>query len=38
MVFIKFNIANPDQQIILIQQAFGDIKEICKNLQHDWGS
>ena len=38
MVFIKFNMANPDQNTILIDQAFEDIKEICKRFQHDSGS
>ena len=38
MVFIKFNMANPDQNTILIEQAFDDIKEICKKFQYDSGS
>ena len=38
MVFIKFNMANPDQKTILIEQAFKDIKEICKKFQDDSGS
>ena len=38
MVFIKFNMANPDQNTILIEQAFEDIKEICKKFQDDSGS
>ena len=36
-VFIEFNMANPDQNTILIEQAFEDIKEICKRFQHDSG-
>ena len=27
--------ANPDQKTILIEKAYEDIKEICKNLQND---
>tara|TARA_B100000989_G_C19259366_1_gene351407 strand:- start:247 stop:420 length:174 start_codon:yes stop_codon:yes gene_type:complete len=38
MVFINFNMANPDQNTILIEQAFEDIKEICKRFQDDSGS
>ena len=38
MVFIKFNMANPDQKTILIEQAFKDIKEICRKFQDDSGS
>ena len=38
MVFIKFKMANPDQNTILIEQAFEDIKEICKKFQDDSGS
>ena len=38
MVFTKFNMANPDQNTILIDQAFEDIKEICKKFQDDSGS
>ena len=38
MEFIKFNMANPDQNTILIEQAFDDIKEICKKFQDDSGS
>ena len=38
MVFTKFNMANPDQNTILIEQAFDDIKEICKKFQDDSGS
>ena len=30
--------ANPDQNTILIEQAFEDIKEICKRFQDDSGS
>ncbi len=30
--------ANPDQKTILIEQAYKDIKEICKKLQEDSGS
>ncbi len=30
--------ANPDQKTILIEQAFEEIKEICKKLQDDSGS
>ena len=38
MVFIKFKMANPDQNTILIEQAFEDIIEICKKFQDDSGS
>ena len=38
MEFIKFNMANPDQKTILIEQAFEDIKEICNKFQDDSGS
>ena len=38
MVFIKLNMANPDQKTILIEQAFEEIKEICKKFQEDSGS
>ena len=38
MVLINFNMANPDQKTILIEQAFEDIKEICKKFQDDSGS
>ena len=38
MVFTKFNMANPDQNTILIQQAIDDIKEVCKKFQDDSGS
>ena len=30
--------ANPDQKTILIEQAYKEIKEICKKLQDDSGS
>ena len=30
--------ANPDQKTILIEQAYEEINEICKKLQHDSGS
>ena len=30
--------ANPDQKTILIEQAFKDIKEICRKFQDDSGS
>ena len=32
------NMANPDQKRILIDQAFKDLKEICKKFQEDTGS
>ena len=38
MVFIKLNMANRDQKTILIEQAFEEIKEICKKSQDDSGS
>ena len=38
MVFFNFIMANPDQNTILIEKAFEDIKEICKNFQDDSGS
>ena len=37
MVFIKFNMANPDQKTILFEEAFEEIKEICKKSQDDSG-
>ena len=37
MVFNRFNMANPDQKTILIDQAYKDIKEICKKLQDESG-
>ena len=30
--------ANPDQKTVLIEQAFKDIKEICRKFQDDSGS
>ncbi len=30
--------ANPDQKTILTEEAFKDIKEICKNFQYNSGS
>ena len=30
--------ANPDQNTLLIEQAFEDIKEICKKFQDDSGA
>ena len=38
MVSIKFNMANPYQNTILLEQAFEEIKEICKKFQNDSGS
>ena len=38
MVFIKFYMANLDQNTLLIEQAFEDINEICKKFQDDSGS
>ena len=38
MVFTKIKMANLDQKTILIEQAFKDIKEICKKFQDDSGS
>ena len=38
MVFFKINMANPDQKTVLIEQAFKDIKEICRKFQDDSGS
>ena len=35
MVFIRFNMANPDQKTLLIEQASIEIKEICTRLQSD---
>ena len=37
MVFYKLYMANPDQKTILIDQAFKDIKEICKKFQDESG-
>ena len=33
MVSIKFNMANPYQNTILLEQSFEEIKEICKKFQ-----
>ena len=30
--------ANPNQKTILLEQAYEDIKEICRKLQEDSGS
>ena len=38
MVFTSIYMANPNQKTILIEEAFKDIKEICKKLQNDSGS
>ena len=38
MVFTKSSMANPDQKTILTEQAYEDIKEICKKFQDDSGS
>ncbi len=38
MGFTNINMANPDQKTILIDQAFKDLKEICKKFQEDSGS
>ena len=38
MAFNNFYMANPDQKTILLEQAYKDIKEICKTLQKDSGS
>ena len=35
MAFNRLSMANPDQKTILIEKAYEDIKEICKNLQND---
>ena len=35
MAFNNFYMANPDQKTILLEQAYKDIKEICKTLQKD---
>ena len=37
-VFIRINMANPDQKTILIEQATKDLIEICKKFQDDSGS
>ena len=34
MVFTSLSMANPDQKTILIEQAYKDIKEICRELQN----
>ena len=36
--FTRIHMANPDQKTLLIEQAFIDIKEICKKFQKDSGS
>ena len=38
MVFNRLHMANPYQNTLLIEQAFKDIKEICKKFQDDSGS
>ena len=38
MVFIKNNMANPDQKTILIEETSKDIIKICKKFQADSGS
>ena len=38
MVFTKFYMANPDQKTILLEQAFLDLKRICKKYQDESGS
>ena len=38
MVFTSIYMANPNQKTILIEEAFENIKEICKKLQNDSGS
>ncbi len=38
MVFNIFNMDNSDQKVILKEQAFNEIKELCKKFQNDSGS
>ncbi len=38
MEFTSLIMANPDQKTILIDQAYKEIKEICKKFQKDSGS
>ena len=38
MAFNRLSMANPDQKTILIEKAYKDIKEICKNFQDDSGA
>ena len=38
MEFIRFQMANPDQKTLLIEQAYKDISEICKNFQNNSGA
>ena len=38
MGFNNFHMANPDQKTLLIENAFTDIREICKKFQEDSGS
>ena len=38
MEFIRFQMANPDQKTLLIEQAYEDIREICKNFQNNSGA
>ena len=36
--FTRFQMANPDQKTILLDQAYKDIKEICQKFQNNSGS
>ena len=38
MAFNRLSMANPDQKTILIEKAYKDINEICKNFQDDSGA
>ncbi len=38
MEFIRFQMANPDQKTLLIEQAYKDVREICKNFQDNSGA
>tara|TARA_S200000501_G_C20400933_1_gene559198 strand:- start:342 stop:539 length:198 start_codon:yes stop_codon:yes gene_type:complete len=38
MEFTSIHMTNPDQKIILIEQALKDLKKICKNFQDDSGA
>ena len=38
MAFNRLSMANPDQKTILIEKAYKDVNEICKNFQDDSGA
>ena len=38
MEFIRFQMAKPDKKTLLIEQAYKDVKETCKNFQDNSGA